>query len=150
MAEKQIFIHISSNASGSGTTANQNITTNNNASSPPTQKPKQAGEQNEDNSIIATIVVNEAKKVMSTALSQYSNITGNSIQANRLNAFSNVAAYATAIKAGGAVGAIYVATDIALKETQRIINNAKTNAQIDLLRQRVGYSNMNGSRGTND
>ena len=71
MADKKIFIHISSNASGSGATANQNITTNNNASSPPTQKPKQAGEQNEDNSIIATIVVNEAKKVLEHVADKY-------------------------------------------------------------------------------
>lgn len=149
MADKQIIIHISSIDNG-GAYANKSITTGNNASGQTSQKPNQAGEQSEENQIVATVIVNEAKKVMSTAISQYSNITGNSIAANRINAFSTVTAYATAIKAGGAIGAIYVATDIALKETQKIINNAKTNAQINLLRQRVGYSNVNGSRGTND
>ena len=86
---------------------------------------------------------------MSTAMSQFQNVTGNSIASKRMNAITSVASYATAIKAGGWVGAIYVATDIALKEAEKAINNYKANQQIELLRQRVGYSNVNGSRGTN-
>lgn len=151
MAENQnkIFIHISSTNEGSGVNANQNITTGNNINKTTSKKPKQAGEKDENDYIVATMLVNEGKKIMSAAISNYANITGNSITANRLNAFSTIASYGLSLYAGGWVGAIYVATDIAIKEATKLINTSKTNAQIELMRQRVGYSNLNGSRGTN-
>lgn len=148
MADKKIYIHISSDSEGSGVYANKAVTTGNVSTT--NQKPKEAGQQDENNQILSTLLVNEAKKVMSTAISQYENITGNAIDAKKINAISSVASYAMAIKSGGWAGAIYVVTDIALKEAGKAINNYKTNQQIDLLRQRVGYSNVNGSRGTND
>ena len=147
MADKKIYIHISSDSEGSGIYANQAITKGNTSST--SQKPKEAGKQVEDNQILSTLLIKKKKKVMSTAMSQFQNVTGNSIASKRMNAITSVASYATAIKAGGWVGAIYVATDIALKEAEKAINNYKANQQIELLRQRVGYSNVNGSRGTN-
>ena len=147
MADKKIYIHISSDSEGSGVYANQAVTRGNVSTT--SQKPKEAGKQEADNQILSTLLINEAKKVMSTAMSQFENITGNAIAAKKINAISSVASYAMAIKAGGWVGAIYVATDIVLKEAEKAINNYKTNQQIELLRQRVGYSNVNGSRGTN-
>ena len=147
MADKKIYIHISSDSEGSGVSANQTVTKGNTSTT--SQKPKEAGKQDESNQILSTLLINEAKKVMSTAMSQFQNVTGNSIASKRMNAITSVASYATAIKAGGWVGAIYVATDIALKEAEKAINNYKANQQIELLRQRVGLSNVNGSRGTN-
>lgn len=148
MADKKIYIHISSDSEGSGVYANQAVTRGNVSTT--SQKPKEAGQQDENNQLLSTLLINEGKKVMSTAMSQFENITGNAITAKRMNAISSVASYAMAIKAGGWIGAIYVATDIALKEAENAINNYKANQQIELLRQRVGYSNVNGSRGTND
>ena len=147
MADKKIYIHISSDSEGSGISANQTVTKGNVSTT--SQKPKEAGKQVEDNQILSTLLINEAKKVMSTAMSQFQNVTGNSIASKRMNAITSVASYAIAIKAGGWVGAVYVATDIALKEAEKAINNYKANQQIELLRQRVGFSNVNGSRGTN-
>lgn len=148
MADKKIYIHISSDSEGSEVYANQAVTRINVSTT--NQKPKEAGQQDENNQILSTLLINEGKKVMSTAMSQFENITGNAISAKKINAISSIASYAMAIKAGGWIGAIYVVTDIALKEVGKAIDNYKTNQQIELLRQRVGYSNVNGSRGTND
>ena len=149
MAENnKIYIHISSINNGSGIMANQSITTGNVATKT-SQQPKKAGEQNEENQLIATILINEGKKIMSSALSNYANITGDSITSSRLNTISQVISYGLAIWKGGVVGAIYTATDIALKQTANFINTKRTNDQIELMRERVGMSNLNGSRDTN-
>ena len=83
MADKKIYIHISSDSEGSGISANQAITKGNTSST--SQKPKEAGKQVEDNQILSTLLINEAKKVMSTAMSQFQNITGNSIASKRID-----------------------------------------------------------------
>ena len=81
MADKKIFIHISSDSEGGSVTANKSITTGNATAN---KKTKEAGEKEEDNQIVTTLLINEAKKVMSTALSQFQNITGDAVTAKKL------------------------------------------------------------------
>ena len=150
MADK-IYITISSNASGSGQTAKGNETQGGQPQPQPNQpKPNKAGESNVVLDGMRTILVDAGKKVLSTAISQYGNLTGDNITASRLQAVNTISSYALAIQAGGWVGAAAVAVDIGIQSFNSFVNTRKTNAQIDLLRQRMGSSTINGSRGTYD
>ena len=143
-----IVIKISSDMSGSGVTANQNTTTGGVA--PQNQKPNNAGENSIFNDLTKVLIVEQGKKVLQNVVSQYGNLTGNSIAASRLQGISSIVGYATTIAVGGWVGAIGVAMDIGIQAVNNAFELRKANAQVDLLRQRVGTSNINGSRGTYD
>jgi hypothetical protein len=142
-----IVIKISSDMSGSGVTANQNTTT---GGQNPQQTPKKAGEVSVLNDLTKVLVVEQGKKLLQNVVSQYGNLTGNSIAASRLQGVSSLVGYATTIAVGGWVGAIGVAMDIGIQAVNNAFEIRKANAQLDLLRQRVGSSSINGSRGTYD
>jgi hypothetical protein len=143
-----IVIKISSDMSGSGVTANQNTTTG--GQKQQQNKPNNAGESSILNDLTKVLVVEQGKKILQNVVSQYANLTGNSIAGNRLQAVSTLTGYVTTIAVGGWVGAIGVAVDVGIQTANNLFELRKTNAQIDLLRQRVGSSTMNGSRGTYD
>lgn len=149
MANNRIYITISSSESGSGQLANQQITTGgvaNSGGQTSNGQPRQAGQSSVVDSGIKTILVNSGKTILSNAMSQYGNLTGNITASNRLNAISSIAGYAIAIYAGGWVGVAHVATDIALKQVQNFVDASRANAQSELLRQRAGNATINGSR----
>ena len=151
MPDSKIYITISSTESGSGQTANEQITTGETATSPANEKkPNSAGESNVVYDAMKTIIVDTTKKALSTAISQYGNLTGDSITASRINALNSIAGYALAIKAGGVVGAVGVAVDIGIQAFNSYVQNRKANAQVEMLRQRAGNATLNGSRGTYD
>lgn len=143
-----IVIKISSDMSGSGVTANQNTTTGGQKPQQPT--PNKAGEVSVLNDLTKVLVVEQGKKLLQNVVSQYANLTGNSIAGNRLQAVSTLVGYGTQIAVGGWIGAIGVAMDIGIQAVNNAFELRKANAQLDLLRQRVGASSINGSRGTYD
>lgn len=143
-----IVIKISSDMSGSGVTANQNTTTG--GQKQQQNKPNNAGESSVLNDLTKVLVVEQGKKILQNVVSQYANLTGNSIAGNRLQSVSTLTGYVTTIAVGGWIGAIGVAVDVGIQTANNLFELRKTNAQIDLLRQRVGSSTMNGSRGTYD
>ena len=150
MADK-IYITISSTTTGSGQSANVNETQGGQPQQQPNQpKPNKAGESNVIADGMKTILVDAGKKVLSTAVSQFGNLTGNTIMANNLQGLVRIGSYALAIKAGGWIGAASVAVDIGVQSFNSFIETRKTNAQIELLRQRSGNATINGSRGTYD
>ena len=150
MAE-QIIIKISSTDSGAGIVANNDVTTGGKANIvKESQTPKKAGEKDIWKDITKTIVVDQGRKILTESINQFVDLTGNAKIRSQVNAFNTVLGYGTAIAAGGVVGAVAVAVDIGLKAATSEIEIRKANANIELLRQRVGNSLVNGGRGTYD
>ena len=81
MADKKIYITISSNASGSGVTANQAETTGNTNQQKNNQQ-KPAGETDDLSKVVKTMLADAGKKIASNAMAQYGNLTGNTIRAS--------------------------------------------------------------------
>lgn len=150
MAE-QIVIKISSTASGAGVEANQDRTTGGTSPADETaKKPEKAGKESEAKKIAKTIIIDQGRRVLTEAFNQFVDLTGNATLSNRVNLVGTLAGYTTAIVAGGVVGAVAVAVDIGSKAFTSSIEVRKANANIELLRQRVGTSTINGGRGTYD
>ena len=151
MANNNIVIRISSDTSGSGVTANQSQTTGGQAVSPvPNQKQNQAGQSSMLNDLTKVLIIDSGRKVLQNVISQYGNLTGNSIAASRLQAGSTIVGYVAQIAIGGWIGAISVGADIGIQAFNNIFETRKANAQINLMKQRVGNSTLNGSRYTYD
>ena len=149
MADKKIIIKISSTGEDVGVGEQQDTTTSGESSKAGKETPKKAGQSNV-NGVIAGLLISEGKKVLNNAVSQYANLTGDTITGNMLQTSTKLLGYVTAIAATGWVGAVGVAIDISLQEFSRGVEIRKANNQIELLRQRVGYSTINGGRDTND
>ena len=93
-------------------------------------KPKQAGSgESTTNELIRTALVQAGKQGLQYAVSQYGNLTGNSIGQRNINNVIEVASMITTIAIGGVVGAIAVA---------------------NMMYERSGNITRNGGRGTND
>lgn len=149
MADKKIYITISSNASGSGVSANQAETTGNTPSQKTSNQQRKAGETDETTKAVRALLVDSGKKMLSNAMAQFGNLTGNNIAQRRIQAVTQIAGYAATIYAGGWVGAAAVAVDIGIQSVNQFVETRKTNAQAELIRQRIGNSTRNGSRDTN-
>lgn len=149
MADKKIYITISSNASGSSVTANQSETTGNINQQQKNNQQKAAGETDDLSKVVKTMLADAGKKIASNAMAQYGNLTGNTIKASRLKAATQIAGYAATIAAGGWVGVVAVAVDVGIQSINQLTEQRKSNAQADLIRQRIGNSTRNGSRDTN-
>lgn len=143
-----IVIKISSDGGGSGITANQNQTTG--GVTPQNQTPNKAGESSVIDNLTKVLVVEQGKKVLQNVVNQYGNLTGNSVAQNRIGAVNTIIGYATNIAVGGWAGLVASAVDIGIQGFNSAFEMRKANAQVDLLRQRVGSSTINGSRGTYD
>ena len=97
-----------------------------------------------------TALVNAGKRWASYGVSQYGNLTGNTIKQRQIDTALNVAGYVGEIAAGGWVGAISVATQIGISGVSNAIETSKANRQAELLYQRSGNASINGGRGTNE
>lgn len=151
MANSQIVIKISSTNSGSGITANQEkITGGVNQENEASRKPNKTGETDKWKDITKALVIDQGRRILTESINQYIDLTGNSTIKSRANALSTALSYGTMIATGGVVGAVAVAVDVGLKAATSNIETRKANAQVELLRQRVGSSTMNGGRGTYD
>lgn len=100
--------------------------------------------------VLNTALVNAGKQWISYGISQYGNLTGNTIQQRQINTFLNIAGYISEIKAGGWVGTISVATQIGISSINNAIERNRANRQAELLYQRSGNATINGGRGTNE
>jgi hypothetical protein len=150
MAE-QIIIKISSTDTGAGIEANKSVITGGKANLvKDNQTPKKAGEKDVWGDITKTIVIDQARKVLTESINQYIDLTGNNNLRNKANLATTMLSYGTMIASGGLVGVVAVAVDIGLKAGASNVETRKANAQVELLRQRVGSSNINGGRNTYD
>ena len=150
MAE-QFIIKISSTDTGAGIEANKSVTTGGKANVvKDSQTPKKAGEKDVLGDITKTIIIDQGRKVLTESINQYIDLTGNNNLRNKANLATTALSYGTMIAAGGVVGAIAVAVDVGMKAGNSVIETRKANAQVELLRQRVGSSNLNGGRNTYD
>lgn len=144
-----IVIKISSDASGSGVTQNQEKTT---GAKPVNETPNQVGDNkvSDTTKMVNAMMIQNGKKILTTAVNTYVDLTGNSALGNKISSFGTISGYAMAIKTAGWIGAVAVAVDIGLQAFTSSVETNRTNAQIELLRQRTGNSAINGSRGTYD
>lgn len=114
-------------------------------------KPKQAGSgESTTNELIRTALVQAGKQGLQYAVSQYGNLTGNSIGQRNINNGIEVASMITTIAIGGVVGAIAVATQTAINVANQGISNARANQVANMMYERSGNITRNGGRGTND
>lgn len=144
MADKKIYIKISMNDSVAG-----NLTSANDKANTNTGGDTKTKEEKESDSLLNTLLVDNAKKVLQNAISQYGNLTGDTISARKYQNANKVTMYALAIATGGVVGAIGMGVDFGIEAFTSFVETRRANAQIELLRQRVGMSTLSRSRDTN-
>ena len=99
---------------------------------------------------IKTALVNAGKNIASYGVSQYGNITGNTIAQRQIDDAINVAGYVGQIAVGGWVGAISVGVQLTTQALNNTIATRKANQQAELLYQRSGNITIDGGRDTYD
>lgn len=99
---------------------------------------------------INTALVSAGKRIVSYSISQYGNLTGNTIAQRQIDDAMQIGSYITQIAVGGWVGAIAVGLQVATNGINMAISNARTNQQAQLLYERSGNITIDGGRGTND
>jgi hypothetical protein len=121
------------------------------AQQPTTQTPSsKKGKTSVKDQAVNTALINAGKQILSYGISQYGNITGNTIKQRQMNDAITIAGYMSQIAIGGVVGAVSVATQIGLNAVSNAVETNKANRQAELLYQRSGNATINGGRGTND
>jgi hypothetical protein len=108
------------------------------------------GKQNTKDKAINTALVNAGKRIASYGVSQYGNLTGNTIRQRQIDNALNIAGYVGEIAVGGWVGAISVATQVGLGAVGDAIATNRANREAQMLYERSGNATINGGRGTND
>lgn len=113
-----------------------------------------SSEATKSNSIIKkavnTALVNAGKRVVSAGISQYGNLTGNTLMNKQLDTTTQLAGYVGEILVGGWIGAISVATQIGISGISNYTQRQKSNQEAQMLYERSGNITINGGRGTND
>jgi hypothetical protein len=92
---------------------------------------------------------NQAMQFMSTALSQYGNITGDYSTVKNVTALTNLLGYATDI-AIGPIGWINLTGKLASQGVMHLIQARKEQYEIDRTLDRYGSLYINGGRGTSE
>lgn len=82
-----------------------------------TPSKKEPGEQTKESQLLNPLITQYAKQLMNEGISVYGNVTGNTIQVNKINNFLNLTADAV-LAATGVVGLVAVG----FKYTTQIIN----------------------------
>lgn len=100
--------------------------------------------------IIGTALVNAGKSMASYGVSQYGNMTGNTIAQRNIDNALNLASYVGQIAVGGWVGAIAVGTQLITQGINNTTATRRANQEAELLYQRSGNITIDGGRGTND
>lgn len=111
---------------------------------------KKKGKTSVKDGAVNTALINAGKQILSYGISQYGNVTGNTIKQRQMNDAINVAGYIATISLGGTVGVIAVATELAINAVSNTIETNKANREAELLYQRSGNATINGGRGTNE
>lgn len=107
-------------------------------------------DENTTQKAIKTALVSAGKNIASYGVSQYGNITGNTIAQRNIDNLLTVAGYVGQIAAGGWVGAIAVGVQLTAQISNNFIAATKANQQAELLYQRSGNITIDGGRGTYD
>ena len=112
--------------------------------------PKTNQKESVQQKAVNTALINAGKRFASYGVSQYGNLTGNTIQQRKIENALNIAGYVGEIAAGGWVGAISVASQLAISSMNNYIETNKSNLEAEMLLQRSGNATINGGRGTYD
>lgn len=108
------------------------------------------GKEDIERKAINTALINAGKQLASYGLSQYGNITGNTIRQRQIDNTLQIASYVGQVLAGGWVGAISVGVQLTTSGISNAVATRKANQQAELLYQRSGNVTLNGGRGTYD
>lgn len=108
------------------------------------------GKENTKQKAINAALVNAGKQIASYGISQYGNLTGNTIRQRQIDNALQVGSYIGQIIAGGWVGAISVGVQLTTQGINNAITTTKANQQAELLYQRSGNVTIDGGRGTYD
>ena len=108
------------------------------------------GKENVQRKAINTALIQAGKQLASYGLSQYGNLTGNTIRQRQMDDALQIGSYIGQIVAGGWVGAIAVGVQLTTSAINNSIVSRKANQQAELLYQRSGNITLNGGRGTYD
>lgn len=97
-----------------------------------------------------TALVNAGKRIASAGISQYGNLTGNTLMNKQLDTGTQIAGYIGEIMVGGWVGVASVATQIGVQGISNFTQRQRSNQEANMLYERSGNITINGGRGTND
>ena len=111
---------------------------------------KAKGKESVKDKAVNTALINAGKQFASYGVSQYGNLTGNTIRQRQIDTAVNLAGYVGQIMTGGWIGAIAVATQIGIEAMNSAVERSKTNTQAQMLLERSGNATINGGRGTHD
>lgn len=114
------------------------------------EKKDTKGKEDTQRKAMNTALIQAGKQLASYGLSQYGNLTGNTIRQRQIDNTLQIGSYVGQILAGGWVGAIAVGVQLTTSVINNDIATRKANQQAELLYQRSGNSTLNGGRGTND
>lgn len=115
-----------------------------------TQQTSTKGKENTTQRAINTALVNAGKRLASYGISQYGNLTGNTIRQRQIDNALQIGSYVGQIAVGGWVGAIAVGVQLTTSGINNAIATRKANQQAELLYQRSGNITIDGGRGTYD
>lgn len=117
---------------------------------PNTEEKNKKGKENSKQKAINTALIQAGKQLASYGVSQYGNLTGNTIQQRQIDNALQIGSYIGQIAVGGWVGAIAVATQLTTQGINNFISTRKANQQAELLYERSGNITIDGGRGTYD
>lgn len=100
--------------------------------------------------LMNTALFNAGKKIVSAGISQYGDLTGNTLMNKQLDTATQLAGYIGEIMVGGWVGVASVATQIGTQGISNFTQRHKSNQEAQMLYERSGNITINGGRGTND
>lgn len=114
------------------------------------EKKDTKGKEDTQRKAINTALISAGKQLASYGLSQYGNLTGNTIRQRQIDNTLQIGSYVGQILVGGWVGAISVGVQLTTSAINNNIATRKANQQAELLYQRSGNVTLNGGRGTYD
>lgn len=117
---------------------------------PDAEEKSKKGKENTKQKAINAALIRAGKQIAAYGVSQYGDLTGNTIRQRQIDDALQIGSYVGQIVTGGWVGAISVATELAIGAIGNAINTRKANQQAELLYQRSGNITIDGGRGTYD
>ena len=107
---------------------------------------KEQGKTSVSQKAVNVAILNAGRQILSEGLQQYGNLSGNYAITKYIDSALTIGADALIIAKGGAVGAIAVGTKYVTQAFNRTVEILKSNQEVALAKQRVGYIAINGSR----
>lgn len=117
---------------------------------PSVEEKNKKGKENTKQKAINSALIQAGKQLASYGVSQYGNLTGNTIRQRQIDNALQVGSYIGQIAVGGWVGAIAVGVQLTTSGINNAIATRKANQQAELLYQRSGNITIDGGRGTYD